>query len=470
LATVSNSIKRLLLIGLILLPALGRVPISRAQAGGPVYIVQEGDSYWGIADTFKVTIPDLLAANGFSVNHILNPGDRLIIPGYAGIQGILSTRTVELGDTLSTLSLRTGIPVDTLLRLNRLVNPERLFAGQVMIVVEPEDGLGGVTRWETGRARSLSAGTPLLALAAEEGKNPWELTGLNNLSSQADQFSGQSLLTVGGEQTLRAWPAPVENIQFRSLPLVQGTTTEVTLGVPQDAQAEGTLGGLSLIFRPWNNSLAALQGIYARAKPGTVPLIVLVTMPDGRSITFQQDVLLEIGDYIIEKTDLNVPPATIDLATIQTESDEMKSLVATFTEERYWEGLFKPPVANPRLTSVFGNWRTYNGNSYGTFHTGVDYYAQDKTEILAPAPGRVVFAEERVICGNATVIDHGWGVYTRYCHQSKFMVQVGEMVKTGQVIGLVGHTGRSDGPHLHWEIWVGGVQVNPLIWLEEVFP
>ncbi len=468
--TALNSIKRLLLIGLIIIPALARTPAVQAQVDGPVYVVREGDSYWAIADMFKIMIPDLLAANGFSENHILNPGDRLVIPGYEGIHGILSTRTVELGESLATLALRTGVPVDTLLRLNRLVNPERLYAGQVMILVEPEEGAADVTRWENGRTLSLSTGTPLLALAAAEGKNPWELTGLNNLSSQADQFSGQSLLTVGGEQPLRAWPAPVENIQFRSLPLVQGTTAEVTLGAPQDAQAEGTLGGETLRFRPWNSRFAALQGIYARAQPGTVSLVVLVTLPDGRSIAFQQDVLLQIGDYIIEKTDLNVPPETIDPATIQSESDEMKSIVAPFTEERYWQELFQPPVSNPRLTSIFGNWRTYNGNSYGTFHTGVDYYAQDKTEILAPAPGRVVFAEERVICGNTTVIDHGWGVYSRYCHQSKFMVQVGEMVQAGQVIGLVGHTGRSEGAHLHWEIWVGGFQVNPLTWLQEIFP
>ena len=287
-----------------LIPALARTPAAKAQVDGPVYVVLEGDSYWAIADRFRITIPDLLAANGFSENHTLNPGDRLVIPGYAGIHGILSTRTVEMGESLATLALRTGVPADTLLRLNRLVNPERLYAGQVMIVVEPEAGAADGTRWENGRTLSLSTGTPLLALAAAEGKNPWELTGLNNLSSQADQFSGQSLLTVGGDQPLRAWPAPIGNIQFRSLPLEQGTTAEVTLGLLQDAQAEGSLGDLSLKFRPWNNSLAALQGIYARAKPGTIPLIVLVTMPDGRSIAFQQDVLLQIV-RIASKDDLS---------------------------------------------------------------------------------------------------------------------------------------------------------------------
>jgi murein DD-endopeptidase MepM/ murein hydrolase activator NlpD len=462
--------KRILFASLFLLPALAFAPVSQAQISGPVYVVQEGDSYWAIADSFKVTIPDLLAANGFSSNHILNPGDRLVIPGYEGIDGLLSTQIVQLGDTLATLSLRTGIPADTLLRLNRLTNPNRLYAGQKLIIVVPEAGPDSLTRFETGTALALSAGTPLLAAAAREGKNPWELAGTNGLSSGADQFSGRTLLSVGGDQPLRAWPAPLSSVSLNSLPLVQGTTAEVTLGLPQDAQAEGSLADYRLLFRAGNNGLAALQGIYARAKPGTVPLVILVTLPDGRTVAFQQDVLLQIGDYIIEKTDINVPPETIDPATIQSEGDEMKSIVAPFTEERYWQGLFQPPIANPRITSVFGNWRTYNGKSYGTFHSGVDYYAQTKSEILAPAPGRVVFTEQRVICGNTTVIDHGWGVYTRYCHQSKFLVQVGEMVQTGQVIGLVGNTGRSEGSHLHWEVWVGGMQVNPLQWLEQVFP
>ena len=462
--------KRILALSLIVFFTLSTASITRAQAGGPVYVVQAGDSYWGIADAFKVTLNDLLTINGFTGNHILNPGDRLIIPGYDGIEGILSTRTVELGETLSTMALRYGIPEDTLLRLNRLVNPERLYAGQPLIVVEPDAGAPAPILHETGQTLSLSAGTPLLALAAEEGVNPWELVDTNNLSSAADQFTGQMILETGGAQPLRAWPAPLTGVSINSLPLVQGTTAEITLGGLQSSLAEGTLGDSTLMFRPANNGLAALQGIYARAKPQTIPLIIKMTLADGRSVYFQQDVLVEIGDYIIESTDLKVPPETVDPATIQAEGDEMKSIVAPFTEERYWQGLFSPPIASPHISSVFGNWRTYNNKSYGTFHSGVDYYAQEKTPILAPAPGRVVFTDHRVICGNTTVIDHGWGVYTRYCHQSKFEVQVGDMVQTGQVIGLVGHNGRADGPHLHWEVWVGGMQVNPLDWLKEVFP
>jgi murein DD-endopeptidase MepM/ murein hydrolase activator NlpD len=453
---------------LILIPALWRAPISRAQVDGPVYIVLEGDSYWAIADTFKVTIPDLLAANGFSANHILNPGDRLVIPGYEGIHGIISIRTVELGENLATLALRTGVPADTLLRLNRLVNPERLYVGQALIIVEPEAGTTGATRWETGKMLSLSTGTPLLALAAAEGKNPWELTGLNALSSQADQFSGQSLLAVGGDLPLRAWPAPIEDVRFRSLPLVQGMTGEIFITLPGDGQAEGTLGDWVLNFRALGSRLTALQGIHATAAPKTYPFRMTVTLADGRTQVFEQDVLLISGNYP-QETDLKVPAETLDPATINAESEQVRSIVAPFTESRFWEGLFLAP-SSKGITSLYGNRRSYNNGAYYSFHAGVDYAGREKDPILAPAAGRVIFTGLLTICGNTTIIDHGWGVYSRYCHQHTIEVQTGQRVEPGQEIGLLGRTGRVDGPHLHWEIWVGGVQVNPLQWLEEIYP
>src|SRR4030066_20914 len=89
--------------------------------------------------------------------------------------------------------------------------------------------------------------------------------------------------------------------------------------------------------------------------------------------------------------------------------------------------------------------------------------------IYAPATGKVVFAGPLSVRGNATVIDHGWGVYTAYMHQSEILVQPGELVELGRLIGRGGSTGRTTGTHLHWEVWVGGVQVDPVEWLEKPF-
>ena len=72
--------------------------------------------------------------------------------------------------------------------------------------------------------------------------------------------------------------------------------------------------------------------------------------------------------------------------------------------------------------------------------------------------------------GNATLIDHGWGVYSGFWHQSQILVQIGQMVEQNEVVGLVGGTGLVTGAHLHWDLWVNGVQVDPLDWLIQNYP
>lgn len=122
------------------------------------------------------------------------------------------------------------------------------------------------------------------------------------------------------------------------------------------------------------------------------------------------------------------------------------------------------------ITSPFGTRRSYNGSGFDRIHAGTDFAAMPGAAIYAPAAGVVVMAETLNVRGNATLIDHGWGVYTGYWHQTEIKVRVGEVVQQGQVIGTVGQTGRVTGPHLHWEMFVGGVQVDPLQWTRQSFP
>ena len=123
-----------------------------------------------------------------------------------------------------------------------------------------------------------------------------------------------------------------------------------------------------------------------------------------------------------------------------------------------------------KINSFFGTRRSYNGSDYDFFHGGVDFGGGLGVQVFAPAAGIVVFADALEIRGNATIIDHGWGIYTGYFHQSEILVKVGDNVQPGQVIGIVGSTGRSTGAHLHWEMWVGGIQVDPLDWLTILIP
>jgi murein DD-endopeptidase MepM/ murein hydrolase activator NlpD len=140
--------------------------------------------------------------------------------------------------------------------------------------------------------------------------------------------------------------------------------------------------------------------------------------------------------------------------------------------------MFTRPGVFDEYTSRFGVRRSYNNSDYTYFHTGLDFAGGMGLPIAAPADGVVVFAGPLSVRGNATFIDHGWGIYSGFFHQSEIKVKVGDRVTKGQVIGLVGNTGRVNnaneypgaGAHLHWEVWTNGVQVNPMTWLYQQFP
>ena len=184
-------------------------------------------------------------------------------------------------------------------------------------------------------------------------------------------------------------------------------------------------------------------------------------------------VLVVSGNYKSE--DIYVESNTIEPAVTDPENRQIASITELPTSTRYWNGLFSSPAVYPDcFTSRYGTRRTYKSLNTDLvvpgFHSGLDFCGGEGLQITAPAPGRIVFAGSLTVRGNATIIDHGWGVYSGFWHQSKIEVQAGEMVQQGQIIGLVGGTGRVTGAHLHWEVWVNGVQVNPLDWLNQAYP
>ena len=98
---------------------------------------------------------------------------------------------------------------------------------------------------------------------------------------------------------------------------------------------------------------------------------------------------------------------------------------------------------------------------YRRMHAGLDFKARHGTPIVAVTDGRVLSAGRAGGCGNAVKLRHGGGIDTRYCHMSRIAVPRGASVKRGQVIGYVGSTGLSTGPHLHYEMYRGGRAINP---------
>jgi murein DD-endopeptidase MepM/ murein hydrolase activator NlpD len=112
------------------------------------------------------------------------------------------------------------------------------------------------------------------------------------------------------------------------------------------------------------------------------------------------------------------------------------------------------------LTSTFG-YRSSPFTGRREMHKGLDIATRSGTPVIAPADGLVVFAGREGGFGNMVVIDHGYGITTRYGHCSTIDVKLGQKVKRGDAIARVGNTGRSTGPHVHYEVAVNGVSVNP---------
>jgi murein DD-endopeptidase MepM/ murein hydrolase activator NlpD len=126
--------------------------------------------------------------------------------------------------------------------------------------------------------------------------------------------------------------------------------------------------------------------------------------------------------------------------------------------------LWTAPFIRPRssaITSRFGSGRMFNGTLQSR-HLGVDFRGKSGEPIVAANRGVVALVSNLFLAGNVVYIDHGGGIVTAYFHMSKPLVAQGDTVQRGQVIGLVGATGRVTGPHLHWSARYGTLTVNPL--------
>jgi len=442
------------------------------QPDWPFYVVQEGDSLWEIASRFDVGIEDLQSANGITDPSQLTIGAELVIPGLGGYQGRLDTQIIPYGETLRSLSRRYRVLRETLVRINRLTSPAELYVGATLIIpFERANGLAG------SRAR-LAPGESLLELAVLRNSNPWTLVTGNDLPGTWAALPEETLyLPEAGTGGPGALPEAITAVTLNPLSLTQGKTVVIKISGRSGLTLGGSLAGSELHFFELEDGYLALQGVHAMTEPGLSPLTLTGTLTSGGSsqgfdFTFSQPVYVRGGNYTFDPV-LSVDPETLDPAVTKPEDNLWAALGVPVTAEKMWDGRFQSPVPvqfKDCWTSLFGNRRSYNGSDYKYFHSGLDFCGGVGSELYAPAAGRVVFAGPLIVRGNATVIDHGWGVYTAYDHQSEIFVKPGDVVKPGQLIGLGGATGRVTGPHLHWEVWVGGVQVDPTDWLKRSFP
>jgi murein DD-endopeptidase MepM/ murein hydrolase activator NlpD len=124
------------------------------------------------------------------------------------------------------------------------------------------------------------------------------------------------------------------------------------------------------------------------------------------------------------------------------------------------------PVQEGWISSYFGR-RADPFTGYSAVHKGLDFAGPEGTRVMSVAAGLVTYAGDRAGYGQMVEINHGNGLSTRYCHNEKLLVKQGDMVRKGQEVALMGSTGRSTGPHLHFEVLKNGTQVDPLRFIGE---
>ncbi len=182
------------------------------------------------------------------------------------------------------------------------------------------------------------------------------------------------------------------------------------------------------------------------------------------------DLLVKDTKYPLQE--LTLPKTVASLMASKIERASVNKALSIYSPQKLWSGKFIYP-SKGRQSTPYGVKRRINGvidPEY--FHKGLDFAANEGSDVISPEDSRVVLAGQQskgfVVNGNCVFLDHGHGVITGYLHLSKLLVKEGDYVKKGQIIGKVGGTGIASGPHLHWGVYVFGKTVEPLQWINKV--
>ncbi len=464
-----NKLTRVFVILFLILTGITPAFAQESSTTGPIYVVQAGDTLWTIARNLHISYDDLLSQNGLTENSSIIPGAQLEIPGLENITGVLSMITVPYGESLQSLSKRYQVPEESLIILNRLTSPIELYAGVSAVLVGEQEAVE-----QGGKRVALAPQQSSLELAIEENLNPWTLVTTNSQNGEWDLIPGEVLFVPGTESTgPGGFPEEISKVTYSPEQFIQGHTSEIKVKSLEGTTLTGSLGDYPLSFFTENGeTYLALQGLHAKESLGIKPLSISGTLADGTPFAHTQMVQINSGNYHYEDI-TGVPQETVSLKLTEEETSSLKEYADQATPKKLWTGLFQapvPPELSGAFASYYGNRRSYNGSGYYYFHSGLDFFSVMGGNIYAAAPGKVVYTGSLLLHGNTTMINHGWGVYTLYAHQSEFLVQTGQQVDAGELIGRVGSTGRSTGAHMHWEVWVGGLQVDPMDWLKTAYP
>ena len=313
-----------------------------------------------------------------------------------------------------------------------------------MHIIITDSKRGRMRSFELGAVQLLVFGASLLALMMSALVAWWP--------------NAERAVTSTPQPTSAA--SPVQSILDRvglsepPLPAVAASTTEADLlqqNIDALAKRLGVMQARMIQLQALSERLAQLAGVPKPELDGAAP---------GE------------GGALVEPQSMSAKDLSSALESLAQDSEEQFALLSVIEDsllQQEWAHALTPgrrPVDDLPVGSRFGRRIDPITGKMAT-HTGLDFPGPLGTPIRATAGGMVVFAGWHAGYGRLVELDHGNGVVTRYAHLKAFKVAQGDVVRPGQTIGLLGNSGRSTGPHLHFEVWVGGRVRNPATYLRD---
>ena len=390
--------------------------------------------------------------------------------------------TVQPGDTLTLIAVRYNLSLADIILANHLSNPNLIFPGQSLSLpgvpaVAPASPLNETAEPTLGanQTHMVQPGETLFAIANLYGVSIGAIVQANNLTDPNLIQVGQVLqIPTGPPPTPAPLTPPFAAIELSEPVIIQGRTLVMKVTLAQTATLSATFEGRTLAFNQnsggqWWTIIA----IHALTEPNVYPIVVTATLPDSSQVTIYQNVTVIEGPYATENIQLDADRSQLlDAELIRAEQQKLANMWLQVSPTARWQGAFRYPVeaSSLRITSRYGTRRSYNGGPATSFHDGVDFGGSMGTPIYAPAAGVVVLAEPLTVRGRAVLIDHGMGLFSGFYHQSQIIVAVGQQVQAGDLIGYIGDSGLVTGPHLHWDMRLQGISIEPLQWVEQTIP